>query len=160
MWPHNYLIFQFVGSEAAAENLASSEEFRRARVVKIHPSLNANAFRQCCYAAGKTVLVPPLPGHDFLYILVDGNQIPAHQRAFASTKRGFNKYGKPILSLLDIPEIDLVVVASAAVCASTGARLGKGAGYGEVEWAILAELGKVSDAVLDLLALQVQKYKY
>ena len=64
------------------------------------------------------------------------------------------------MSLLDIPEIDLVVVASAAVCASTGARLGKGAGYREVEWAILAELGRVSDVVLDLLALQVQKYKY
>jgi hypothetical protein len=30
----------------------------------------------------------------------------------------------------------------------------------EVEWAILAELGRVSDAVLDLLALQVRKYKY
>lgn len=37
------------------------------------------------------------------------------------------------------------MVASTAVCSTTGARLGKGAGYGEVEWGILAEMGIVSD---------------
>ena len=136
---------QFVGSEAAAQNLASSEEFQRARVVKVHPSLNANAFRECCYAAGKTVLVPPLPGHDFLYIRVEGSEVPPHQRSFASTKNGFRKYGTPITSLLDVPAVDLVVVASTAVCVATGARLGKGAGYGEVEWGILADMGLVSE---------------
>jgi len=122
-----------VGSEAVAEKLANSEEFRLVRVVQSHPSINVNSFRECSYTSGKIVLVPPLPGHDFLYIFVCVNQIPAHQRAFASTKRGFNKYDKPVWSLLDIPEIDLVVVAYPVACASTGARLDKGAGYGEVE---------------------------
>ena len=126
----------FVGSRAAAHQLASTQEFLHARVVKVHPSLNANAFRECCYAAGKIVLVPPLPGHHYLYILVDGSEIPPQHRAFASTKRGFNKYGTPLTSLLDIPAVDFVVVASTAVCASTGGRLGKGAGYGDVEWGI------------------------
>jgi len=129
----------------AAQRLAASEHFQRARVVKVHPSLNANALRELCYAAGKLVLVPPLPGSDFLYIQVDGNDVPAHQRAFASTKRGFKRFGRPILSLLDVPAVDLVVVASTAVCPANGARLGKGAGYGEVEWGILAALGRVSD---------------
>jgi len=136
----------FVGSDAAAHQLAATPEFQRARVIKVHPSLNANAFRERCYAAQKTVLVPPLPGHDYLYICVDGAAIPPQHRAFASTKAGFNKFGTPITSLLDIPDVDFVVVASTAVCASTGARLGKGAGYGEVEWGILAQLGKVSEA--------------
>ena len=64
---------QFVGSDAAARQLVASQEFQRARVVKVHPSLNANAFRECCYAAGKVVYVPPLPGHSYLYLRVDGS---------------------------------------------------------------------------------------
>ena len=51
---------QFVGSSAAAQHLAASEEFRRARVIKVHPSLNANAFRECWYASISAVYrVPP-----------------------------------------------------------------------------------------------------
>lgn len=43
------------------------------------------------------------------------------------------------------PHIDLLVVASVAVCPFTGARLGKGLGFGEMEWAILHELGAITE---------------
>ena len=58
-------------------------------------------------------------------------------------QKGIYQVWQPLTSLLDIPAVDFVVVASTTVCASTGARLGKGTGYGEGEWGILAQLCKV-----------------
>ena len=45
-----------------------------------------------------------------------------------------------------IPKIELAVVGSVAV-AKDGGRIGKGEGYSEMEYAILHELGLVSESV-------------
>jgi 5-formyltetrahydrofolate cyclo-ligase len=37
--------------------------------------------------------------------------------------------------------VDLVVVGSTAVCPTTGARVGKGEGFAELEWGILSLQG-------------------
>ncbi len=44
----------------------------------------------------------------------------------------------------DLPEIDLIVEGSVAVTLK-GARIGKGEGYGEIEYAILRQFGKVKE---------------
>ena len=59
-------------------------------------------------------------------------------------RREYLKWARP-LSLMEIPVVDVVVVASCVVAAN-GCRLGKGKGYGELEWGILSELGLVEDA--------------
>ena len=133
----------FQGSAHAAYKLCSTPEFRSATVVKIHPSLNAERLRFLSLKFGKKVLTPPLPGHSFLYFLLDPASIPPRFYKFAATKRGFNKLGTPC-ALADIPPVDLVVVATVA-CTRTGARLGKGKGYGEVEYGILREIGRVTE---------------
>ena len=133
----------FYGSKSAAYKLCSTPEFRSATTVKIHPSLNATALRQLALKFGKKVLTPPLPGHSFLYFLLDPSIIPPQSHQFAATKQGFNKLGVPC-SLSNIPRVDLVVVASVA-CTPAGARVGKGKGYGEVEYGIMRDIGVVDE---------------
>lgn len=132
----------FIGREAAALRLAETLEFKQAAVVKVHPSLNADPVREQCYLHGKQVLVPPLPGHDFLYFLVRPEDAKGRE-AFCATKRGFSQVGTPVHSLSELPPVGLVVVASVAVMEQTGARVGKGAGFGELEFGILRELGVI-----------------
>lgn len=133
----------FHGSKSAAYKLCSTPEFRLATTVKIHPSLNATALRYLSLKFGKKVLTPPLPGHTFLYFLLDPSIIPPSSYQYAASKRGFNRLGTPCRVLSDIPAVDLVVVASVA-CTASGARVGKGKGYGEVEYGILREIGVVT----------------
>jgi 5-formyltetrahydrofolate cyclo-ligase len=131
---------KFVRSEAAAHELASTQEFLRARVVKVHPLLNANAFRECCYAAKDCPSPPRTPPS----LQPRGwFRDPTPALCLCVDQKGIYQVWQPLTSLLDIPAVDFVVVASTTVCASTGARLGKGTGYGEGEWGILAQLCKV-----------------
>ena len=134
----------FQGSRAAANNLVETVEFQRAQVVKVHPSLNAIPLRESVLRSGKVLIVPPLPGHDFLYFRVNPEDIRNKRFNWAAQKRGFNRIGVP-LQLKDIPKIDLFVIA-ATVVSFEGCRAGKGKGYGEVEWGIVSELGVVDSS--------------
>ena len=131
----------FLGAKEAARHLTKTKEFRNAKVVKVHPSLNATSFREYVLRSGKTLLVPPLPGHDFLYFRVDPHTVRNERYNWAAQKRGFNRIGVR-LELNEIPKIDLFVVA-ATVVSIEGCRAGKGKGYGEVEWGIASEIGVV-----------------
>ena len=44
--------------------------------------------------------------------------------------------------------VDIVVVASVVVNPITGARLGKGKGYGDIEYAMMRQLGACDDSTL------------
>ena len=134
----------FKGAKEAARNLTKTKEFRNAKVIKVHPSLNATSFREYVLRSGKTLLVPPLPGHDFLYFRVDSSSVRNEKYNWAAQKRGFNRIGVR-LKLNEIPRIDLFVVA-ATVVSLEGCRAGKGKGYGEVEWAIAREIGAVDSS--------------
>ena len=63
-------------------------------------------------------------------------------KAAASISGAF-RYGKEV-DLDDLPRPDLIVAGSVAVTAN-GARIGKGEGYSEMEFAILRELGLADD---------------
>jgi 5-formyltetrahydrofolate cyclo-ligase len=52
------------------------------------------------------------------------------------------QYGTPV-SLYEQYKVDLVVVGSTAVCPTTGARVGKGEGFAELEWGILSQQGNL-----------------
>jgi len=133
----------FHGQDESSVFLARTDEFRRAKVIKVHPSLNARKLRAQVLETHKLLLVPPLPGYDFLYYAVQHTDVRERNFAWAATKRGFNQLGLP-LHLKEIPRIDLIVVGSTVVT-KEGCRLGKGKGYGEVEYGILRDLGVVDD---------------
>ncbi|MBI4522448.1 MAG: 5-formyltetrahydrofolate cyclo-ligase, partial [Deltaproteobacteria bacterium] len=59
----------------------------------------------------------------------------------ASSIMGASKYGRPV-SLHEMKKIDLIVCGSVAVNRS-GARVGKGGGYSDLEYALLREERKV-----------------
>jgi 5-formyltetrahydrofolate cyclo-ligase len=78
------------------------------------------------------------------FILLD-DSLPRNRLKLASTIHGAFTVGKSV-PLGKVPKIDLAVVGSVAV-AKDGGRIGKGEGYSEMEYAILHELGLVSESV-------------
>eukprot|EP00913_Durusdinium_trenchii_P022773 g21379.t2 len=65
-----------IGSAEACRQLLELPELQRAQVVKVHPSIGASALRSALVMAKKTVLVPPYPGADFLYLLLHHSLAP------------------------------------------------------------------------------------
>ncbi len=61
----------------------------------------------------------------------------------ASSISGFTRLGERI-DVESAPRVDLVVVGSVAV-SPDGARVGKGEGYSELEYAMLREMGKLDE---------------
>ncbi len=146
-YPVRGRIPNFKCARRAAEKLVSTEEWRGARVVKINPDSPQRPLRKYALYEGK-LLIMPTPRLRRGFILLDPALIPRRMYARASTIRGAFEYGR-ILSSLDeikhgMPRIDLIVEGSVAVDRQCN-RLGKGEGYGDIEYAILAELGKVNE---------------
>jgi 5-formyltetrahydrofolate cyclo-ligase len=71
--------------------------------------------------------------------------VPQDAFRLASTIAGAVRFGRRV-SPQEAPSIDLVVFGSVAV-APDGARLGKGEGYGEIEYALLRTAGRVTGEV-------------
>ncbi len=135
----------FRGAEIAAKKLSSLEEWRKAEVVKINPDSPQRPVRVQALKEGK-LLIMPTPRIKRGFLLINPSLVPKSYYSFASTIRGAFKFGKLLPTLRDIekeiPKIDLVVEGSVAVDRNCN-RLGKGEGYGDIEWGILSLLGKV-----------------
>lgn len=128
------------GAEDAALRLAGEPEFRRARVLKVNPDAPQRPVRYRALLDGRRVVMPT-PRLRGGFVLLDPSRIPPALLRAAASIRGAFQHGRP-LALEEIPAPDLIVVGSVAV-APTGARVGKGEGYSELEFAVLAELGVV-----------------
>jgi 5-formyltetrahydrofolate cyclo-ligase len=92
--------------------------------------------------AGKTLLMPA-PRLREGFLLLDPESMHERDYGLAVTIRGAFEYGLKV-DLLSLPRPDMLVMGSVAV-SRDGSRLGKGGGYSELEYAILSELGLVSD---------------
>jgi 5-formyltetrahydrofolate cyclo-ligase len=130
----------FAGSEDAARALIATPEFQRARVVKVNPDAPQRLIRAEVLKAGK-VLLAPTPRLREGFLVLDPAQIDPKLYTRAAAIGGMAQYGRPT-PLEAAPRPDLLVVGSVAVSPS-GARTGKGEGYGEIEYALLRELGRI-----------------
>jgi len=130
----------FIGSEKAAAGLCVSPAFRKAEVVKVNPDAPQREVRRRSLFAGKK-LVMPTPRLSGGFLVVDPRLIPSTQISAASSIAGAFKWGKQTHPS-QLPEIDLIVLGSVAVTPD-GRRLGKGEGYGEIEYGLLREHGRV-----------------
>ncbi len=139
----------FEGAGEAAERLFRLESWRRARTVKVNPDSPQRPIRLRALEEGK-LLIMPTPRIKRGFILLDPSRIPRGSYVRASTIRGAFRFGVVLDSLgalrASIPNVDLIVEGSVAV-SIYGHRIGKGHGYGDLEWGILRELGKVSEDV-------------
>ena len=132
----------FIGAEKAASRLLNLREYVDSRVVKVNPDSPQRYVRYRCLVDGK-ILVMPTPRLRRGFLILDPLRIPRRMFERASTIRGAFRYGR-IVDPEDVPRVDLIVVGSVAV-SRDGIRIGKGGGYGELEYAILRELGKVDE---------------
>ncbi len=133
----------FVGAEAAAERLASTDVWKRARAIKSNPDSPQLPVRKRALDDGKVVYmaVPRLADARPFWRL-DPAEIDAPLHRAASI-RGASEHAVPV-RVDDMPHIDLVVCGSVAV-ERGGARLGKGGGYSDLEFAIGVEAGVIDD---------------
>jgi 5-formyltetrahydrofolate cyclo-ligase len=127
-------------ADAAAERLAETPEWARARVVKVNPDAPQRPVRFRVLREGKTLLMPsPRLREGFLLLAPD--VLPANRLFAASSIRGAFAVGE-MVSLDELPAIDLLVFGSVAV-SPDGDRVGKGEGYAELEFAVLRTLDRV-----------------
>ncbi len=131
----------FIGAERAALQLQSLRAWREAGVVKINPDAPQLPVRRLALREGKVVYmaVPRLRTLECFLVLE-----PARlgKRALqAASIKGAERLGRPV-ELDTVPPIDLIVCGSVAVNAR-GARVGKGGGFSDLEYGLLAERGKI-----------------
>ena len=141
--PVHHRIPNFDGAEAAAKNLAGLPEFGAASVVKVNPDTPQRRVRHLVLEEGKTLLTPqPRLRTGFFSTISMGELPPQIAIEQCTNSRGVAKHGTPV-SLNEDYTVDLVVVGSTAVCPRTGARVGKGEGFAELEWGILSAQGNL-----------------
>ncbi|HEU5196113.1 MAG TPA: 5-formyltetrahydrofolate cyclo-ligase [Methylomirabilota bacterium] len=132
----------FAGAEQAAERLAALPEWRTARTLKCNPDAPQRPVRLRALREGKQVYVAvPRLRTAKCFLRLDPRRIPAEHLAEAATIGGAAALGVPVAPE-ELPHIDLVVAGSVAVN-RRGARVGKGGGYSDLEFALAAELGAV-----------------
>jgi 5-formyltetrahydrofolate cyclo-ligase len=134
----------FVGAERAAELAAALPEWQRARRLKCNPDAPQRPVRLRALREGKIVFMAvPRLREARCFIRLDPRKL-ASRIAAASSITGAFRHGEPVPPSA-LGTIDLVVVGSVAVNAS-GARVGKGGGYSDLEFALARELGAVDEA--------------
>jgi 5-formyltetrahydrofolate cyclo-ligase len=131
----------FVGAEACARVLSPATIWQKAKILKVNPDSPQRAIRQRALAEGKTIyMAVPRLRSEKPFIELDPRKLQCSPYA-ASSIKGAAKYGRPV-KLEEVKAIDLVVCGSVAVN-RRGARVGKGGGYSDLEFALLREEGKI-----------------
>ena len=127
----------FAGAEAAAERLRGTGAWQRARTVKANPDSPQLPVRQRALEDGKTLfMAAPRLAAEEPFFLLDPASLPVPPRRAASIK-GASRYARPI-GIADLEPVDVAVVGCVAVSID-GARLGKGGGFGDLEYALACE---------------------
>lgn len=132
----------FEGARAAARRLADDPRFRAASVIKCNPDTPQAHVRLAALEAGKTLLmaVPRLAG-EAPFLRLDGRSLTNAQRREAADRRGMTRLAAPVRCEA-ISRVDLIISGCVGVTRE-GARLGKGGGYADLEFALLAALGVI-----------------
>jgi 5-formyltetrahydrofolate cyclo-ligase len=132
----------FAGAERAAERLATLPEWRAARTLKCNPDAPQRPVRLRALREGKEVYVAvPRLRAAKCFLRLDPRRLGTARLARAATIGGAAALGVAVRPE-ELPHLDLVVAGSVAVN-RRGARVGKGGGYSDLEFALAAESGAV-----------------
>lgn len=129
----------FIGAERAAKRLGSTDEWKQARVVKCNPDAPQLPVRARALHEGKLLyMAVPKLAERRPFIELDPARLRVSPRSAASIK-GAATHGRAV-PVSDMRHIDLIVCGTVAVNRK-GVRVGKGGGYSDLEFALLAEEG-------------------
>jgi 5-formyltetrahydrofolate cyclo-ligase len=140
--PVHHRIPNFDGAELAAERMSMLPEFKDAKCVKVNPDTPQRPVRHLVLEQGKTLLTPQPRLRTGFFSVLSMDTLPGLTVEECTTSKGVAEHGTPV-TLNDDYTVDLVVVGSTAVCPNTGARVGKGEGFAELEWGILSLQGNL-----------------
>lgn len=131
----------FTGAEAAAERLRGLPAWADAATLKSNPDSAQLPVRQRALEDGKTVYmaVPRLAEAEPFFAL-DPDHLPVPPRKAASISGAARSARRVRLS--DLTAVDLVVMGSVAA-GEDGARLGKGGGFADLEFALASAAGLI-----------------
>jgi len=134
----------FTGKQEAADRLAAEDVWRAARVIKCNPDRAQLPVRVHALQDGKLLYmaVPRLATLKPFYLL-DPADIHEPFEVAASSEGAERMAG--MVDTDEMQPIDLIVSGSVAVDCN-GHRIGKGAGYADIEVALLSEAGLVRDS--------------
>lgn len=134
----------FTGADAAADRLTGLPAWHRALRIKANPDRAQLPVRANALSSGKTVYlaVPRLTSLEPFYLLDPAAlPMPAEQ---AASHEAAARYASTV-PVEQVPHLDLVVCGSVAVNRD-GVRIGKGAGYADIELGLLTEVGAITEA--------------
>ncbi|MCL7029214.1 hypothetical protein MKW94_017625 [Papaver nudicaule] len=143
--PVHHRIPNFVGAAAAAKKLSELEVFRTSDCVKVNPDSPQKQVRFLTLSGEKKLLTPQPRLRTGFFSVLESSMLSLSTMGEACTSVGVAKYGKPI-GLDEKLKVDLIVIGSVAVDPKTGARLGKGEGFAELEYAMLRYMGAIDDS--------------
>jgi 5-formyltetrahydrofolate cyclo-ligase len=131
----------FTGSEKAAERLRGLPAWQAAFTLKANPDSAQLPVRQRALEDGKTVYmaVPRLAEREPFFAL-DPDHLDQPPRKAASIS-GASRSARRV-TLAELGPVDLVVMGSVAV-GEDGARLGKGGGFADLEFALATAAGLI-----------------
>jgi 5-formyltetrahydrofolate cyclo-ligase len=131
----------FEGADAAADRLTGLPEWQAARVVKANPDWAQMPVRTRALAAGKIVyMAVPRLAWEYPFVMLDPSRLSASAEDAGDKERAL-ELGQPV-QVEEIRPVDLAVAGSVAVNKS-GARVGKGGGFSDIEIALLTEAGVI-----------------
>lgn len=139
-------ISNFTGAEAAAQRLRGTDEWVAARTIKSNPDSAQLPVRQRALEDGKTVYmaVPRLAEADPFFLL-DPDHLAAPPRRAASISGATRSARRVAVAALS--PVQLVVTGCVAV-GEDGARLGKGGGFADLEFALATAAGLIGPETL------------
>ncbi|QLD85140.1 5-formyltetrahydrofolate cyclo-ligase [Natronomonas halophila] len=141
-FPPHGRITNFEGAKEAAERALDLPELADAEAVKANPDAPQLPLRRGLLKQGTTVYmaVPRLSEAD---CFVELDPAKLDDLDAAPTVSHMSEHGRQV-GPDEVPELDAIVLGSVAVT-EAGARIGKGEGYSDLEYAVLRELGLVDD---------------
>jgi 5-formyltetrahydrofolate cyclo-ligase len=139
-------ISNFVGAEAAARRLATTDVWQRARTLKANPDSPQWPVRTAALLDGKVVYmaVPRLAGPAPFFLLDPDHLADTPRRA--SSIAGASASARTV-AVEHLEPVDLVVTGCVAV-GEDGARLGKGGGFSDLEFAIASDAGLIDERTI------------
>jgi len=134
----------FTGAEQCAAHVAELEVWQAARFIKSNPDSPQRAIRHLALKQGKTIyMAVPRLREEKCFVELDPSRLGKSLYAASSIKGAF-EFGRQV-SVREVKPVDLIVCGSVAV-RRDGARIGKGGGYSDLEYAIALELGIITPA--------------